>query len=435
MELVLQQKQKLNLVMTTELRQAIAILQYSTGELYEYVQNQALENALIELTGREDVPYERGNIPVKRTGAESKNPIDFLPDEKKDEREKLLEQVAWLNVSNKERALLKYLVLSLDGNGYLPFQEEEIAAELELDIEEVKSGINLLQGMEPAGVGARSLAECLYLQARIYYPEAYITQNIIRDYLEQLASKKWKDIAKSLNIELAEVKAAFEMIRTFNPKPCRLDDKAIEYVNPDIIVEEADGKLEVYLNDKYLPKVEFNHSYSDMLAEKNGLNKYIKDKFKNYQMLMSSLEQRKNTILKVTKAIIKKQHEFFTKGFSGLQPLTLKEIADEIEMHESTVSRATTNKYIQTPKGTFEFRIFFSSKLNTESGENASQTKVKLLLEEHIKHENKYKPYSDQKIAEYFKENKGITNSRRTVAKYREELNIPSSSKRKEIKV
>lgn len=434
MELVLQQKQKLNLVMTMELRQAIAILQYSTVELYDYLQEQELENPLIELKDRDGDHYDKGSIPIKSTGSEAKNPIDFMPDEKTGERDELLEQVAWLDVTPSQRALLNHLVLNLDANGYLPLQADEIAVELGMDKEEVSSGINMLQSLEPAGVGAGNLAECLYLQVKAYYPEATVTGLIIKDHLEQLASKKWQEIARTLNIELAEVKTAFELIRSLNPKPCRLDQKPIEYVNPDIIVEATDGGLEVYLNDKYLPKVEFNYSYNNTL-DNNGLNKYIKDKYKNYQMLISSLEQRRNTILKVTQAIIKKQQDFFTEGFSGLQPLTLKEVADEIGMHESTVSRATMNKFIQTPKGTFEFRIFFTSKLNTDNGEEASQTKVKLLLEEHIKNENKYKPYSDQKIADYFKTEKGITISRRTVAKYREELNIPSSSKRKEIKI
>ncbi|GAB3793355.1 RNA polymerase factor sigma-54 [Virgibacillus kimchii] len=434
MELVLQQKQKLNLVMTMELRQAIAILQYSTVELYDYLQEQELENPLIELKDRDGDHYDKGSIPIKSTGSEAKNPIDFMPDEKTGERDELLEQVAWLDVTPSQRALLNHLVLNLDANGYLPLQADEIAVELGMDKEEVSSGINMLQSLEPAGVGAGNLAECLYLQVKAYYPEATVTGLIIKDHLEQLASKKWQEIARTLNIELAEVKTAFELIRSLNPKPCRLDQKPIEYVNPDIIVEATDGGLEVYLNDKYLPKVEFDYSYNNTL-DNNGLNKYIKDKYKNYQMLISSLEQRRNTILKVTQAIIKKQQDFFTEGFSGLQPLTLKEVADEIGMHESTVSRATMNKFIQTPKGTFEFRIFFTSKLNTDNGEEASQTKVKLLLEEHIKNENKYKPYSDQKIADYFKTEKGITISRRTVAKYREELNIPSSSKRKEIKI
>lgn len=435
MELVLQQKQKLNLVMTMELRQAIAILQYSTIELYEYLQNQELENPLIELKDREDVHFDRGEIPIRSTGEESKNPIDFLPDDRKNGRESLLEQIAWMDITDKERALLNYLVFSLDENGYLPLQEEEISSELGLDTEEVRLGIEMLQNLEPAGTGARNLAECLYLQVRYHYPDECITEKIIQDHLEDLAGKKWHEIAKKLNIELAGVKDAHELICSLNPKPCRLEEKRIEYVNPDVVVEEQDGNLEVYLNDKYLPKVEFNYSYTHMPEKPNDLNKYIKDKYKNYQMLLSSLEQRRTTILKVTESIIHRQKDFFTQGFSGLKPLTLKEIADEIDMHESTVSRATTNKFIQTPKGTFDFRIFFSSKLNTESGESASQAKVKLLLEEHIKNENKYKPYSDQKIADYFKTKKGITISRRTVAKYREELNIPSSSRRKEIKV
>ena len=435
MELVLQQKQKLNLVMTMELRQAIAILQYSTVELYEYLQQQELENPLIELTEGKETHFDNGNIPVKKIGGDSKNPIDFLPDEKTDEREKLLEQLVWLDISDKERALLHYLVFNLDENGYLLQREEDISSELGLDIEDVKIGVEKLQGFEPAGIGARNLAECLYLQIKAYYPDDHVTGLIIKAHLEQLAEKKWQEIAKSLNIELAEVKSSFERIRSLNPKPCRLEKKAIEYVTPDIIVEKKAGKLEVYLNDKYLPKVEFNRSYSALSDGEKDLNKYIKDKYKSYQMLMSSLEQRRNTILKVTETIINKQKSFFTEGFSGLNPLTLKEIANEIDMHESTVSRATMNKFIQTPKGTFEFRIFFTSKLNTDNGESTSQTKVKLLMEKYIQNENKYKPYSDQKIADYFKEKKGITISRRTVAKYREELNIPSSSKRKEVKV
>ena len=159
MELVLQQKQKLNLVMTMELRQAIAILQYSTIELYEYLQNQELENPLIELKDREDVHFDRGEIPIRSTGAESKNPIDFLPDDRKNGRESLLEQIAWMDITDKERALLNYLVFSLDENGYLPLQEEEISSELGLDTEEVRLGIEMLQNLEPAGTGARNLAE------------------------------------------------------------------------------------------------------------------------------------------------------------------------------------------------------------------------------------------------------------------------------------
>jgi RNA polymerase sigma-54 factor len=435
MELVLQQKQKLNLVMTMELRQAIAILQYSTVELHNFLRDQEHENPLIELKESSDFPERKGSIPIRRTGSEVKNPIDYMPDEKTGEREELLEQIAWLDIAPQERALLNYLVFNLDANGYLLFRVEEMAAEIGLSREKVVAGIEMLQHLEPVGVGARNLAECLYLQVKAFYPEAHNTALIIKNHLEELAGKKWQEIARSLNIELAEVKHAFEIIRTLNPKPCRLDHNPIEYITPDIIIEENDGSLEVYLNDSFLPKVEFNHRYHDFIDKKSELNKYIKDKYKNYQMLISSLEQRRNTILKVTEAMIKKQQGFFREGFSGLQPLTLKEIADEIGMHESTVSRATTNKFIQTPKGTYEFRIFFTSKLSTANGEEASQTKVKLLLEEHIKNENKYKPYSDQKIADYFKTKKGITISRRTVAKYREELNIPSSSKRKEIKV
>src|SRR5690625_685786 len=184
MELVLQQKQKLNLVMTMELRQAIAILQYSTVELYEYLQQQELENPLIELTEGKETHFDNGNIPVKKIGGDSKNPIDFLPDEKTDEREKLLEQLVWLDISDKERALLHYLVFNLDENGYLLQREEDISSELGLDIEDVKIGVEKLQGFEPAGIGARNLAECLYLQIKAYYPDDHVTGLIIKAHLE-----------------------------------------------------------------------------------------------------------------------------------------------------------------------------------------------------------------------------------------------------------
>ena len=193
--------------------------------------------------------------------------------------------------------------------------------------------------------------------------------------------------------------------------------------------------LVFHLNDGYLPTIQITANYSQQLQSKNEVSKYIQTQNKNVQWLLSSIEQRRNTIIKIVQVLLEKQQSFFINGFPSLKPLTLKEVADEIEMHESTVSRATSNKVIQTAFGSFELRLLFTSKLEAADGTSISQTTVKTLLENFVAQENKFKPYSDQKIAEHFNSEKGITISRRTISKYREELNIPSSNKRKDIQV
>lgn len=434
MELVLQQKQTLNLMMTTELRQAIELLQYSTYELHQFLQEQELENPLIELVEKEQEPLYKNRQTEWKSSGSTQDPLDFIASDDEGMREKLIEQTQWLDIEEIKRNILRYLVLNLDENGYLPLSDTEISAQLGVDETEVQEAIEVLHQLEPIGVGARNLSECLLLQLRHYYPEEKLVESIINHYLDFLADRKWNEIAKIMNITLLEVKEAYEFIRKLNPKPCTLSSNtAVEYLNPDIIIDHDGEDFIVQLNDSYIPEIRFNSQYSDLPNSK--ISEYVQGQFKNYQWLQNSIEQRRSTILKIINVILIKQSDFFTKGFAALKPLTLKEVADEIDMHESTVSRATTNKVIQTPKGSFDLRVLFSTRLNHENGNAMSQTKVKLLLEEIVKQENKYKPFSDQKIADYFKMKKEITISRRTVAKYRDELNIPSSSKRREFKV
>lgn len=432
MELALQQRQTLNLVMTTELRQAIALLQYSSYELYQFIEEQQLENPLIELEDKKDsYSYrEKGTTRGKTDSFSQVDPFDFIASDEKCMRSNLIEQTQWLDIDEHERSIVHYLIDSLDENGYLSLGEAK-------DREGIARGIALLQQLEPIGVGARNLRECLLLQIKYYHPEEQVAERIVMDHLELLANKKWHNLAKILEVPLEEIKIAYELIQSLDPKPCTiLSNESTEYLNPDVIVDNIEGELVVSLNDSYLPEVRFNNPYSNQLNTKgSSMDKYIHDKFKNYQWLISSIEQRQQTILKVTHAILQKQQGFFKNGFSELEPLTLKEIAEEINMHESTVSRATMNKVIQTPNGSYEFRMFFTSKLSTNDGNSMSQTKVKLLLEDFVKSENKHKPLSDQKLANFFKTKKGITISRRTVAKYREELKISSSSRRKEIEL
>ncbi|MFD1037543.1 RNA polymerase factor sigma-54 [Virgibacillus byunsanensis] len=439
MEMQLQQRQNLNIVMTADLRQAISLLQYSTYELYQYILQQYEGNPLIELVENEETISYKESFPI-RTGTSKgpqqyeNDPFDYIANEEASMHENLLQQVNWLDISVYDRNIVQYLILNLDENGYLDINEAEIAAELQIDESSVTKGISLLQQLEPIGLGARNLSECFLLQLKHFYPEETTAQLIIRNHLDNIADKKWEIITKEEKVTLAEVKRAYDIIKTLHPKPCTLySTTATEYLVPDIIIENKAGGYEVYLNDKFLPGINLNTQYFGMTTNKDETYKYVQDKYKEYQWLQNSLEQRRNTILKITHSLMKRQSDFFIQGFSALRPLTLKEVADEINMHESTVSRATMNKVIQTPIGSFNLRKLFTTKLSSTNGNTTSQTKVKILLEELIQKEDKRKPISDQKISEELKLVQNIVISRRTVAKYREELKIPPSRKRREI--
>jgi len=440
MELVLQQKQTLNLVMTTELRQAIELLQYSTYDLVQFIREQEQENPFIELVDKGyDAPFRERRSNQWRSPDSEVDPLDFVACDDFGMQDDLVDQLKLLELDEEMSDIVQYLILNLDESGYLSLSDEEICSHLQLEPVVVEHAVHTLQGLEPVGIGARNLTECLLLQAEHMYPEDLTLQSIIVDHLEDLANRKWEEIAKQLDIKLVDVKEAYECIQTFDPKPATtISSPHIEYLNPDIIVEidEDTGDFQVYLNDNYVPEVRFNRDYSNEIASaEQQVSQYVNNHFRRYQWLQNSIQQRRNTILKIMKVLLIEQQDFFTDGLKALKPLTLKEVADLIEMHESTVSRATANKVVQTPQGSFELRKLFSTSLSTASGENASQTTVKMMLKDIVDNEDKYKPLSDQKIADLLKEDQGVKISRRTVAKYRSELNIPSSTRRKEIKV
>lgn len=434
MKLVLQQKQQLNLVMTTELRQAIALLQHSTQDLYEYLKEQEQENPLIELVEKSDA-YNRPKNKTIQSNEDYVNPLDFVANKERDMREILMEQVSFKQLSEENKAQLNYLILNLDSHGYLSFDEKELTEQLDIDESTYEYLISILQSLEPVGVGARNLSDSLRIQLDYYYPDELLAKTLVNSYLSELANKQWQAISKAENVSLKEIDKAFEIIKTLNPRPVTNDeDSEVTFVTPDIIVEydQEIKSFTIKLNDHYIPDIRFNHSYTN---EDRQLNDYVQTQFKKYQWLKNSIEQRRSTIIKIINVLLKKQSDFFNNGLKGLKPLTLKEVANLIDMHESTVSRATDNKIIQTALGTFELKSLFSTRMQTTTGEDTSQTQVKSVLESMIKKEDKYKPLSDQKLAEEMKITSGIKISRRTIAKYRDELNIPSSSKRKEIKI
>lgn len=436
MELVLQQRQEQNIVMTSKLRQAIELLQYSTYEIYQYIKDQEMGNPFIELEEQKNVSFYEENFSRKSKSSPSKMTIDFITSNELGMRNNLFEQAKLLFKDVQDRKIIEYIIHNLDDNGYFFFNENDSISYGNFDENEIVRGIQLLQHVGPTGIGARSVKECLLLQIINIFPKEKLAEKLIQNYLDLLANKKWNDIAACMNISLSKVKEIYDFILTLNPKPCSgISDFTIEYLNPDIIVEIKETGISFYLNDNYLPIINFNSEYLSLVNNKDEMSKYINNKYNSYQWLLSSIEQRRQTILKIMRVIIKKQESFFRDGFISLDPLTLKEVAEEIEMHESTVSRAIMNKVIQTPKGSFDLRMLFTSKLETVDGNSISQTKVKGLLEAFIGKENKFKPLSDQKIASYFNNEQGITISRRTISKYREDLKIPCSSRRKEIKV
>ncbi|WP_042350714.1 RNA polymerase factor sigma-54 [Bacillus massiliigorillae] len=430
----LYQQQTLKLAMTQELSQAIALLQYSTQELASYLENKATENPLISLESRDTtVDYRKKSSKKQKQESDPKYWIEQIGEVKICLEDHLMSQVHPKLLTNDERKILKHLIRNLDENGYFRVELHDIALEVNESVDHVEQILFVLQGLEPAGVGARSLQECLLLQIQRQnsHPLAY---DVINNFFIPFAEKKWKLISKDLKISLTELQEVFDFVQTLQPRPCaRFSNEKPSYIVPDVVVESIENTLHVRLADDLISKVKLNEGYyKDMnnVGDKQ-VNRFLQDKFQEYQWIMKSIQQRRETILRVMTAITERQPDCLTKGFAYLKPMTMKEIADELNIHESTVSRTVKDKYVQAPFGTVEMREFFSSSLQSLSSEDVSAKEAKNAIQTLIANEDKKKPLSDQDISEVLKQEKSIILSRRTVAKYRDQLNIPSSSKRK----
>lgn len=439
MKLILEQKQKLTMVMTNELRQAIELLQLSSYELYQFVQEKAAENPFIELIEKEDhdTPSYKSQVTSNAMDGET-DFINNIATKEKNMYDALMEQIMHKNLQDDEKDIIEYIVLNLNEDGFTMVTDEEICENLQVGIHQVEAARSVIQTLEPCGIGARNLAESLTLQAKEYYPKNELLQLIINEHLEDLANKRWRNISNVLGCSLDWVQEAFEKLQTLSPRPAmEFSSTRVEFVQPDITINYDKEKAlhTIQLHDHYIPHIQFNKEYSTQLKEVNGLSNYVQRQYSQFEWLQQSIEQRRQTILKVLNVIIRRQDAFLRKGLRYVQPLTLKEVADDIGMHESTVSRATANKVVQTPVGLMELRQFFSTKIPSNNGAASSQTEVKEIIKELISEEDTFKPLSDQKIADTIKAEYDIAISRRTVAKYRDELFILSSSKRKEVKV
>lgn len=431
METGLFQQQTLKLTMTKELSQAIEILQYSTMDLVSFLREQALENPLVEM--KDFRPKDR-TVRKKHVDSDKNNWMENIGKNYETLHEHLIREASLLYRTPHEQKLIHYIIDQIDENGYLSIHEEETANKFNISVERVEQAIYQIQSLDPAGVGARNLQECILLQIR-RLPKRYpLAETIIAEHFELFANKTWKSLAKLLNIELSEIQKVLDFIQVVNPKPGSIfQNEAQTYIIPDVIIEKVDDQFEIMINDEYFPTLAINKDYHQQLISQqdSALKSYVTEKWNQWQWIMKSLEQRKQTLLMVMKEIVNVQIDFFKKGPKFLKPLTMRKIAEAIDVHESTVSRAVRDKFVQTPFGTYEMKYFFTSSIQTMSSEDTSSEIVKQQIQELINNENKQKPLSDQKIAEILEKENNIVISRRTVAKYRDQLGIASSSKRK----
>ena len=480
MALEIRQQLKLSqqLVMTPQLQQAIKLLQLSRAELVEMVREELEKNPVLE-EGNEggdekDASKETEEVveesPAKEEFLDPSDGRDRLKDidwqtyfedynqesygageSSEDDEERpfyenvltkktsLADHLKWqVNLSQIDEAgkrIASEIIGNLDDNGYLKSTLEEIGEVTGAGLEEVEKVLAFVQDLDPTGIASRDLQECLLKQVEQLEMGDSLVEKILREHMDGLESRKYGQIAKALEVSLDEVLESAKIISNLEPRPGRpfvQDD--IHYITPDIFVYKVGDDYVVVLNDDGLPNLRISSFYRNALAggervdEKTG--EYVQDKMRSALWLIKSIHQRQRTIYKVTKSIVKFQRTFFDHGIEHLKPLVLRDVAEDIQMHESTISRVTTNKYVHTPQGLFELKYFFNSGINTTGGESIASESVKNKIEEIIGAEDSCKPYSDQKIVEILKNN-GIEIARRTVTKYREMLGIGSSTERK----
>lgn len=425
MKIGLIQEQTLKVTMTQELQQAVTLLQYSSVDLLSYIQELTLENPLIEVRENDHSPYQQ--LLAK---SDKQSYIENTCEKKTSLSEHLRKQLIDFQMKKEDRVALEYLIDALDGNGYLKDDLDVLAQELMVCEDWLESKLNLLQSLDPAGVGARSLRECIILQLRRLPVRSILAETIISEYFYLFAEKSWKELSKKVNVPINEIQDIQGMIRKLEPRPgLKYEHDHTTYVIPEMIVSKTSHDLEVHYNDWLIPQLIINQPLELTKSDPETMGFYSK-KIVQGKWLMKALEQRKETMINVMKVITQRQRDYFINGKSYLKPLTLKDIAETLEIHESTVSRTVKDKFVQSPQGLVSMKSFFSNKLD-DHGEVATAV-VRIKLKELIDSENKKKPLSDQKIATELKNKYGMIISRRTIAKYREQLKIPTSVIRKQ---
>ncbi|HVU27421.1 MAG TPA: RNA polymerase factor sigma-54 [Verrucomicrobiae bacterium] len=380
--------------------------------------------------------FSQTNIPIRQT-TEDEEKRQFMFDSLTagtSLAQSLMDQAREAELPEEQRNLAELIIGNIDDYGYLKATIEELAVLTGLSIEKISEVLKTVQSFDPPGVGARDLRECLLLQLERMGKSDSLEYRIVRDYMEALGKRRVPEIARGTGSDVEEVQAALGRIGRLEPRPGRafLPDSD-QYVLPEVFVQKNGNDYAVTTNDEHIPHLRISNLYKDLMAQGENsaeVKNYIREKIRAGKFLIKSLHQRQQTILNIGKEIVKRQREFMEKGVSCLKPMTMAQIADVVGVHETTVSRAVSGKYMQTPQGVFEMKFFFTAGLQTTSGAGVSNTSVKDMIADIFKNEDATKPLSDQEVVKMLGE-KGITIARRTVAKYRDELNILPSNLRK----
>ena len=479
MEARLSLRQSQRVVMTPLLQQDIQLLQLSTLELQEVVQKELLENPLLEEVAPEtgdgpeaaaapSTPDAPAPTPVEPAPVESsptaERQTDDLPfdltavmfDDNNDERSLVAqeerEELPFENIVRSVNSLTDHLdeqlrftvedplvrrigneiIGNLDEDGYLRAELGEIAERCQTTLEQVEKVLCLIQAFDPPGVAARSIQECLLIQLKTDPNPDPVSVEIVEEHFDELSRRRYPDIARALKLPLDRVMESVEEIMGLEPKPGRRFGGAdSRYIVPDVVVHKMGTEYVVVLNEDGIPRLRVNSLYRALLRN-NGdeARAYVEQKLRSAVWLIKSVDQRQRTLRKVTQSIVKFQRDFLDKGLPCLRPLSLRDVGDDIGMHESTISRVTTNKYVETPQGLFELKFFFHSGIASGDGEMVSSVSVKKMIQDLLANEDPAKPLSDQEVAQILK-GRGLTIARRTVAKYREELGILPSHQRR----
>ncbi len=483
MALELKQSPKLvqQLVITPQLQQAIKLLQLTRLELVDLISQEMKENPLLEETEEErdrsepdGSPPEQGDGepgPEKEVTAEVKGdgegrdefdwenyldnynissyqkPSQQDGDERPSfenfltKRTTLFDHLFWQlqlsHFSDEEQRVGTSILGNLDEDGYLKISLEDLCAETQLPVERVEGVLRGIQQFDPVGVAARDLKECLLIQLESMSVRDPLAERIVHEHLSLLKNRNYSLLAKRLGVSLEEVNRAAWVISKLDPKPGRaFGGDVVQEIIPDVYVYKVEGEYVIYLNDDDIPRLKVNPFYRSILTEARTAveedRKYIQEKLRSALWLIRSIHQRQRTIYKVTKSIVKFQREFLDKGIQFLRPLVLRDVAEDIEMHESTISRVTHNKYVHTPQGIYELKYFFNAGITSTEGDTLASESVKNLVREIIAKEDPKKPYSDEKLVQILK-GMNIHIARRTVSKYREMMKILSSNERRKM--
>lgn len=471
MGLELRQQLKLSqqLVMTPQLQQAIKLLQLSRLELLETVQQELMENPFLdeaepETDGRESDSQDKEELTESQAEEELVRTADWenylgefsstskqassrdseVPEEGLSFEARLASkpsleghlnwQMCLSHFSENEMAIGEIIIGNIDHNGYLQASDEEIMAMVQATEEEVESVRTRIMLLDPIGVGARTPQECLTVQMDVLGYDDPILRSLVRDHLEDLEKNRYKPLARKFKISMEQLKEYLDLMQTLDPMPgTNFSSTEPHYVSPDVFVYKYGDEFVIILNEDGLPRLQMNSFYMDsMQGAADKEKEYFQEKMRSAAWLMKSLYQRQRTLYKVVESIVRFQREFFEEGVTKLKPLILKEVAEDIDMHESTVSRITTSKYVSTPHGIYELKFFFNSALELNDGSQVGSESVKALIKQMIAEEDTKKPLSDEKIGEILKEKLDVNIARRTVAKYRSAMGIASSSKRKQ---